>query len=324
MANPIAFESVREKEAKREEKRKTREEYLEKVKRQYEKEEYKKEQAKLRGENTWMLPSLSEKIDKDQKEIEKLKSKKQKKEKKKKKKHKKEKKKKNNESGSSDDSDEDDGWVEKTSTNSQNENLSSVNQVKGPRLERDSWMVEAAFESLPMKSRKEIRDKEKQEKEKTKDTNLLDQPGMHERELNPYWKDGGIGLPEEATKKEKKESTEVQTLSGDGGLSWMRKSYQRCVQQAEEEGRSLEDVAAERYGSLKKLKAMLAEAEEANRKIKESNRNKDRPCYSDRGTEQGYSGRSRDYLGNKRTFMKPGDNADTDPDGDKTQKKNYM
>ena len=34
----------------------------------------------------------------------------------------------------------------------------------------------------------------------------------------------------------------------DGGLSWLRKSYQRMKEQAEREQRNLDDVVAERYG----------------------------------------------------------------------------
>ena len=34
----------------------------------------------------------------------------------------------------------------------------------------------------------------------------------------------------------------------DGGLSWLRKNYQRMKEQAEREQRSLDDVVAERYG----------------------------------------------------------------------------
>ncbi len=38
------------------------------------------------------------------------------------------------------------------------------------------------------------------------------------------------------------------SLAGDCGVGWLRKAYDRCVQQAKDEGSSLEDVAAERYG----------------------------------------------------------------------------
>ena len=69
---------------------------------------------------------------------------------------------------------------------------------------------------------------------------------MHARELNPYWKDGGTGLPEE-----QKSASKAAPLIGDGGVTWLRKAYARCKQQAEEEGRSLEELAAERYGVSK-------------------------------------------------------------------------
>lgn len=37
---------------------------------------------------------------------------------------------------------------------------------------------------------------------------------------------------------------------GDCGLGWLKKAYQRCERQAEQEGRTLEEVAAERYGVI--------------------------------------------------------------------------
>ena len=72
-------------------------------------------------------------------------------------------------------------------------------------------------------------------------------PGQHERELNPYWKDGGMGLPEEDPEC-KPSKPSAKSAVGDGGYSWMKKAYDRCVQQAKDEGRSLEDVAVEKYG----------------------------------------------------------------------------
>lgn len=38
------------------------------------------------------------------------------------------------------------------------------------------------------------------------------------------------------------------SVVNDGGLSWLRKNYQRMKEQAEREQRSLDDVVAERYG----------------------------------------------------------------------------
>ncbi|NP_001089662.1 CWF19 like cell cycle control factor 2 L homeolog [Xenopus laevis] len=80
------------------------------------------------------------------------------------------------------------------------------------------------------------------------------------RELNPYWKDGGTGLPpvEGDVASEKK----VQHIE-DGGLSWLRKSYQRMKEQSERENRSLDDIVAERYGSMEIFQEKLEAAEKA-------------------------------------------------------------
>lgn len=67
------------------------------------------------------------------------------------------------------------------------------------------------------------------------------------RELNPYWKDGGTGLPPELSDHNPL-APKTTFSANDGGLSWWRKAYQRCAELAEAEGRSLEEIAAERYG----------------------------------------------------------------------------
>ena len=78
---------------------------------------------------------------------------------------------------------------------------------------------------------------------------MITKPGKHAKELNPYWKDGGTGLPEDQPQKAKKcEPSRPTGVAGDGGVGWMRKAYQRCVETAKEEGLTLEQVAAERYG----------------------------------------------------------------------------
>jgi hypothetical protein len=77
---------------------------------------------------------------------------------------------------------------------------------------------------------------------------LFLKPGIHAKELNPYWKDGGSGLPEQNKEADVKVVSKTAEGVGDAGLSWLRKSYQRCVEQAKEEGRPLEELAAERWG----------------------------------------------------------------------------
>ncbi|KAJ9590896.1 hypothetical protein L9F63_016078 [Diploptera punctata] len=81
---------------------------------------------------------------------------------------------------------------------------------------------------------------------------MLDRLGQTDRELNPYWKDGGTGLPEE--KDTRNQPTLSEKAIGDYGVDWLQRALKRAKEQAVEEGRSLEAVAAERWGSLKNLR----------------------------------------------------------------------
>ena len=47
----------------------------------------------------------------------------------------------------------------------------------------------------------------------------------------------------------------------DGGAAWLRRAFKRAEEQAAAEGKSIEEVAAARWGSLDKFKEMLAKAE---------------------------------------------------------------
>uniref|UniRef100_A0A8W8I2B8 CWF19-like protein 2 n=2 Tax=Magallana gigas TaxID=29159 RepID=A0A8W8I2B8_MAGGI len=292
MDSGIAFRSSREIKKEREEKRIAREKVLNQAKTQYEREERKREQAKARGEDTWMLPSLEKRIEKDKEHYEK--SKKHKKEKKKKKKSKKKKKTKaekdDSSSSSEEESDEAAMWIEKSAApvTGDDKGQDSKPVVKGPQLQRDSWM-EAPLDLIPTITRKEIRDAQKAENQEDEKKVMVDQLGQHERELNPYWKEGGTGLPEENVTQKKASAPHA---VGDGGFSWMKKAYGRCVEQAKEENRTLEDVAIEKYGSLQKLESMLKSAEKA---YKEITRGKEKEGYR------------RDVDSRRERFMKPGE-----------------
>uniref|UniRef100_A0AAY4CR56 CWF19-like protein 2 n=1 Tax=Denticeps clupeoides TaxID=299321 RepID=A0AAY4CR56_9TELE len=117
------------------------------------------------------------------------------------------------------------------------------------------------FLSMKMKSVAERRAEKEQEKESEREkARAIEQAGLHKLELNPYWKDGGSGLPtEESLGSEAKKASVV----NDGGLSWLRKSYQRMREQAEREQRSLDEVVSERYGSMDQFQKRLKEAEDA-------------------------------------------------------------
>ncbi|MPC28632.1 CWF19-like protein 2 [Portunus trituberculatus] len=101
-------------------------------------------------------------------------------------------------------------------------------------------------------SRDEMREREgtsrkkaKEEEEKRK--REAAKPGSHARELNPYYKDGGTGLPQEQQKAVPAPAAAASQITGlDAG--WLRKALQRAKEQASSEGRSLEEIAAQRWG----------------------------------------------------------------------------
>ncbi|XP_056139569.1 CWF19-like protein 2 [Lampris incognitus] len=266
-----SFESVNSIEENKAFRRKARQEVLEKAKQQYEKEEKRKELKRQRGEDTWMLPEVNQRLQQIEQEAsvksKKKKDKKSKKHKKEKKKAKKHKKKAETEDGPSDSSeDSDEEWVESRPkmeapkpwqiSNEAKPTESSVNPDQ--KVQRDEWMT---FDFLTMKttSTTEKRaEKERLKEEERAKAQAIEEAGLHKLELNPYWKDGGSGLPPE----EKADTTVKRvTVVEDGGLGWLRKSYQRMREQAEKEQRNLRDVVAERYGSMEQFQKRLAEAE---------------------------------------------------------------
>ena len=82
-----------------------------------------------------------------------------------------------------------------------------------------------------------------------------------QRELNPYWRDGGDGKPTaEAEEARAPRAPGAALLTpgggggvGDGGASWRLKALRRAKERAAEEGRSLADVVGDRWGSVAQL-----------------------------------------------------------------------
>ncbi|XP_039987654.1 CWF19-like protein 2 [Xiphias gladius] len=269
----VSFESSGSIEERKESKRQARKDALEKAKQQYDREEKRKELKRQRGEDTWMLPEVNQRLQQIEEEGsvrgKKKKEKKSKKKKKEKKKAKKEKKTAEAGDGSSDSS-EDSGeeWIEaqpqtqasKPWQVSDESKPSESNLSPAQNAQRDEWMT---FDFLAMRttSTAERRaEKERQKEEERAKAQAIEQAGLHKLELNPYWKDGGTGVP-----PEEMSGTTVKKgpVVNDGGLSWLRKSYQRMKEQAEREQRSLNDVVAERYGSMEEFQQRLTEAETA-------------------------------------------------------------
>ncbi|XP_031494432.1 uncharacterized protein LOC116260324 [Nymphaea colorata] len=87
---------------------------------------------------------------------------------------------------------------------------------------------------------------------------LQEEKRPNPRELNPYLKDNGSGYPEEASVEPDQNQFSSVPVVGDGGASWRLKALKRAQEQAAREGRKLDEVVEERWGSLGKMTVSLA------------------------------------------------------------------
>lgn len=75
----------------------------------------------------------------------------------------------------------------------------------------------------------------------------MNKPGQHPRELNPYWKDGGAGLPSDS-----------RCAQGNvEGRSWLLRSYKRAIEQAKKKGVTFQEIAEKQWGSVEKIHSLL-------------------------------------------------------------------
>lgn len=95
--------------------------------------------------------------------------------------------------------------------------------------------------------------------------NLLERTPVDEtkkvnpKELNPYFKDEGSGYPDDADKgKAGGDHLFSSSVVGDGGASWRLKALKRAKEQAARDGRNLDEVVEERWGSLGQLAVSVA------------------------------------------------------------------
>ncbi|PNF29389.1 hypothetical protein B7P43_G07054 [Cryptotermes secundus] len=285
----IKFESSRVKEAERREKRRAREAILKKAEADYIRKKEKDERARLRGDDKWILPSLEARIKAET-------NKEKKKKHKKKKKKSKRKKSSSSFSDTANESEEEDEWVEKVIGTSEpvadktcetvtagkshlgpsqveNGPKSVVSQEKQEKSQvssvRDEWMTLPGL--FPCLSREQLREQSrhshKTEEQQQKDRCILDRLGQSDRELNPYWRDGGTGLPPER-KDAEQVSKEARTLpvksAGHQGVDWLHQTLEHSKEQTAKEGRSVGEIAMEQKGTLaKELKKKLDAARTA-------------------------------------------------------------
>ncbi|KAL0075210.1 CwfJ C-terminus 1-domain-containing protein-like protein [Phycomyces blakesleeanus] len=120
--------------------------------------------------------------------------------------------------------------------------------VDQPKREaaRHDWMLNETFD---FSSLGETRIK-KEDKPKPNP----DEPVIHERELNVHLKSG---LHVDQYPVQEKAAIKF----GDAGSNWRMKKLQRIMEQAEDEGRNVKDVALERYGSREKAQEAFDERE---------------------------------------------------------------
>ncbi|XP_073518291.1 CWF19-like protein 2 isoform X2 [Phyllobates terribilis] len=259
-----SFESVRSIEEKKESKRRAREELLAQAKEDYENEERRKEQRRLRGEDTWMLSDVTERLEQIEQESSGKKKKKKKEKRSKKEKKKKSKKtqsEKNEDSSASSGSDSGGDWVEASPSQPVSDQKAwKIQNESESEIQRDEWMT-LDFMSVKATSAAALRAERQKEKTLERErAEAAEKEKLQARELNPFWKDGGSGLP-----PEEGDVTSVKKvqLVADGGLSWLQKSLQRMQEQSAREKRSLEDIVAERYGSMEIFRSKMEAAERA-------------------------------------------------------------
>ena len=210
-------------------KRKLQNEALISAKSDYVKQQVFEEEKRRNKQDQWVTSSLERRLKADDN--------KHKSSYKPKKAHKKHKKKKKKAHSSSSDDSSDDAWVEKQ-----------------PTEKHDAWIDDDILSGISTYSSKDLRAKANKEKEKinvqTKQLTSFDQPGQHQKELNPFWKSGGDGLPSVASKSE--------TFIPDA--EWLERSLTRMQEQSQDSGRSLDSIATERYGSLQAFYTLLEKA----------------------------------------------------------------
>lgn len=246
----IQFESAREKEKARQELRDARAEMLQQAKDRAELRSQRERQKELRGEGaTWMLPAVAQKLEKASSVSSSKKAKKKKKaehkSKSKGKKSSKKKKKKHHSSSSSESSSDSESSSSSSSSEDEKERRRRKKKSKKKRQEsqsEDEWVERTPATEVPLQRDNWMTNEalllktfSREQKQPTKPNEKLQQidaydPAKSGRELNPYWKSNGTGLPGFQKPQDDDDSEErgakQQSLSGQSSSSrgWRKPS----------------------------------------------------------------------------------------------------
>uniref|UniRef100_A0ACD6A902 Uncharacterized protein n=1 Tax=Avena sativa TaxID=4498 RepID=A0ACD6A902_AVESA len=116
------------------------------------------------------------------------------------------------------------------------------------------WMLKPASSIQPESSRAQRADHEEDKFEAADDEVKKPNP----KEMNPYLRNDGSGYPDESTPSREASQLLASSVVGDGGASWRLKALKRAKEQAAREGRNIEEVVEERWGSLGHLAASVS------------------------------------------------------------------
>ncbi|XP_016962958.1 CWF19-like protein 2 homolog [Drosophila biarmipes] len=229
----IQFESGREKEKARQELREARAEMLQQAKDRAELRGQRERQKELRGESDWMLPAVAKKLEKPAKKAKKKSSKhksrsKSKSSKKSRKHHSSSDSDSSSSSSSTSSSSEDEKERKRRKKKSKRSRKASASEdewVEAPpppaadkvsdkkAVQRDSWMTS---EALLLKTFSRERKEPAKPNEKAQQIDAYD-PAKSGRELNPYWKSNGTGLPDFQKPQEDDDDRQAKPQSSSSG-----------------------------------------------------------------------------------------------------------
>ena len=154
---------------------------------------------------------------------------------------------------SSDEEEEEDEWVEKESfaPPPNDDDLDDMlEEAAGKNLQRDDWMQAPSAMDVDYVQRKKVEEKPKNVAASEADFRLK----MHKNELNHFLKDAraenegadGGGLDKDA-------KHEVDYEFGDAGSQWRMTKLKAVYTGAKESGRSVDEVALERFGDFREF-----------------------------------------------------------------------
>jgi hypothetical protein len=154
-------------------------------------------------------------------------------------------------SPSTDDEEDENEWAEKESFQAppNEDTLDNLLEEEADKdLERDAWMQAPSALDVDYIQRRKAEEKPSKTAATHKDYELK----IHKNELNHHLRDVEDEDPAKTALQQPAEH-EVDYTFGDSGASWRMTKFKAVYRQAQEAGRDVEEVALERYGSLREF-----------------------------------------------------------------------